>query len=123
MDIGESQQINLCPCGSGNEFSTCCQPYASLLNKVDGFNETLLISWINTYSVPIQQTFWERAACLVFRISIYADFVFDAFYPLGFKAFPGQQEEIDGAIRAVKHNIMLSLFASLSCLAQGLFLQ
>jgi len=115
--------LNLCPCESGKDFSKCCEPYASLLRKFERFDETVLLSWINRYSLPIQESFREKAKSIVFRISIYADIVFESLYPLGFKPFPENQYNLDESVRAAKHNIMLSLFASLSCLAQGLFLQ
>ncbi len=124
MNLGEGGQgSNLCPCESGKDFSTCCGPYATLLQRLEHLDETLLISWINRYSPPIQESFRKKAKSIVFRISIYADIVFESLYPLGFRPFPQEQDHLDESIIAAKHNIMLSLFASLSCLAQGLFLQ
>jgi len=114
---------NLCPCESGKDFSTCCEPYTSLLHKVERLDETVLLSWINRYSLPIQDSFKKKASTIVFRISIYADIVFESLYLLGFRLFRHDQENLDESFRAAKHNIMLSLFASLSCLSQGLFLQ
>jgi hypothetical protein len=51
--------------------------------------------------------------------------IFDFLCPIGFKiiANPQKQQQIDDAVRAIKHNIILSLFGSMTCLAQGLFLQ
>ena len=118
-----SQQMNICPCGSGKDFSKCCEPYATLLPTYEPANETVLISWMDRYSPPIQDSFRKKAKGFIFRVSIYADFIFNFLYPLGFKSFPENQELIDESVRAIKHNIMLSLIASLSCLAQGLFLQ
>jgi len=56
---------------------------------------------------------------------LYADVIFDFLCPVGFRAVadPEQQRQLDEAVRAIKHNVMLSLFGSLTCLAQGLFIQ
>jgi hypothetical protein len=116
-------QINICPCGSGQDFSTCCEPYAVMLPKYDPNHETVLISWLDKYSCPIEESFRIKAGRYIFRISIYADYIFDSLCPLGFRSFPRNQKMIDEGIRAIKHNIILSLIAALSCHAQGLFLQ
>lgn len=122
MENNRSNQTSLCPCGSEKEYFRCCEPYVSILRQPPE-GETVLISWLDRYSIPIQKSFRIKAGSLVYRISIYTDFVFDLLYPLGFRSFPKHQELLDQAVRSIKHNIMLSLFASLSCLSQGLFLQ
>ena len=80
---------------------------------------------MDRYSLPIQRSFREKARTPLFRISLYADLIFDFLCPAGFGAAPDpeSQERLDGDVRSIKHNVMLSLFGSLSCLAQGLFLQ
>jgi hypothetical protein len=118
-----SQEKNVCPCGSGKDFSRCCKAYAILLPKYETGYETVLISWMDRYSGSIQTTFRRKAGRFIFLISIYVDYIFDFLCPLGFKSFSENQEIIDKSVKAIKHNIILSLIASLSCLAQGLFLQ
>ncbi len=119
----DSQQMCICPCGSGKDFSKCCEPYALMLPIDEQANGTVLISWMDRYSLPIQDSFRKKARSFIFQISIYADVIFNFLCPLGFKSFPENQDVIDESVRAIKHNIMLSLIASLSCLTQGLFLQ
>lgn len=123
MNSNNSQKNKICPCGSNKDFSKCCEPYVLLLCRDTKFEETVLISWMDRYSLPIQNSFRKKAESIIFRLSIYADVVFDSLCPLGFKEHPEQQHRLDESARAIKHNIMLSLFASLSCLSQGLFLQ
>lgn len=123
MRHDNSQEVNSCPCGSENNFSSCCEPYALLLPKYEPANETVLISWMDRYSLPIQHSFRIKTRSFIYRLSIYADVIFDSLCPIGFKPFPDNQEYIDESIKAIKHNIMLTLIASLSCLSQGLFLQ
>lgn len=123
MDSNDLHRKNNCPCGSNKDFSKCCGPYVLILSKDRQSEESVLISWMDRYSLPIQNSFRKKAGSIIFRLSIYTDVVFDFLCPLGFKDYPEQQVRLDEAVRAIKHNIMLSLFASLSCLAQGLFLQ
>jgi hypothetical protein len=94
-----------------------------MLPKYEKDQDTVLISWLDRYSGPIQDSFRKKAGRFVFRISIYTDYIFDCLCPLGFRSFPNNQKIIDDAIRAIKQNIILSLIAALSCIAQGLFLQ
>lgn len=123
MDSNDFQRQNSCPCGSNKDFSKCCEPYVLFLFRDKKSEESVLISWMDRYSLPIQNSFRKKAGSIIFRLSIYVDVVFDFLCPLGFKDYPEQQDRLDETVRAIKHNIMLSLFASLSCLAQGLFLQ
>ncbi len=123
MNNIDSEQMQICPCGSGKDFSKCCEPYAIKLPTGGQLNETVLVSWMDRYSIPIQESFRKKARSFIFRISIYADLVFDSLCPLGFKSLLDNQDVIDESVKAIKHNIMLSLIASLSCLTQGLFLQ
>ena len=113
----------MCPCRSEKGYAACCEPFAVLLPRREDLVETVFTAWMDRYSLAIQHSFRERASSFVHRLSIYADVVFDCLCPIGFKPHREHQERLDEAVRAVKHNITLSLFASLSCLAQGLFLQ
>ena len=125
MKDASSQPSTCCPCGSGRQFEACCQSYVSVLNRQPFQQETILMSWIDRFSPPIQDSFRKKTQTLLFRISLYADVIFDFLCPVGFRAVadPEQQRQLDEAVRAIKHNVMLSLFGSLTCLAQGLFIQ
>jgi len=65
----------------------------------------------------------ERCGSLIFRVSLYLDFVCDRYMSLGFPHKHSKQDHVDQATISIKNNILLSFFGSFSCLAQGLFLQ
>ena len=123
MNNFDPKQRRDCPCGSGRQFSNCCGPYALMLPQYGEAKESVLISWMDRYSIAIQNSFRQKAQNFLYRISIYADIIFDFLCPLGFRPFPENQDTMDVSVKAIKHNIMLSLISSLSCLSQGLFLQ
>lgn len=114
-----------CPCGSKKYFSQCCEPYFSILGLKSPplESETLLLSWLEDYSTPIVQAFMQKARIYVFRISSYLDEIAEKYFTLGFLGSASDQEYADRSIFHIKHNILLSMFAALSCLSQGLFLQ
>lgn len=85
--------------------------------------ESVLVSWLDRYSPPIRASFRQRANKFVMRISFYADVLFEDLCPLGFRRAGEQQDRLDKDVLAIKHNILLSLLASLTCLSEGLFLQ
>lgn len=123
--MNQKKNSSLCPCGSGKVFSECCDPYFSILGLEQPSlgSETTLLGWFETYSMPIVRSFLEKVDTYVFRLSWYLDEVIDQYFCLGFKGTSSDQKAADKAVFYIKHNILLSLIASLSCLSQGLFLQ
>lgn len=115
----------LCPCGSGDVFSSCCEHYFSVLNLKSPCleSETSLLDWLDKYSVPSVLSFKEKVGTYIFRISWYLDGITEQYFSFGFHGTSLNQELADKAVFSIKNNILLSLFASLSCLSQGLFLQ
>lgn len=115
----------VCPCGSGKTFSECCEPYLSILgiNPPVSEPETILLEWLYRYSTPIFESFMQKVRAPVFRISLYLDEIVERYFSLGFQGSAPDQEDANSAVFHIKHNILLSIFASLSCLSQGLFLQ
>ena len=114
-----------CPCGSSELFSKCCEPYFTILGLKSPLpkSETLLLDWLEKYSTPISRSFMQKVRIYIFRVSSYLDEIADRYFSLGFQGATSNQEDADRAVFNIKHNILLSIFASLSCLAQGLFLQ
>lgn len=117
----------LCFCGSGKSYFECCAPYFSILgiqNIKEGCkSETLLIAWSEKYSAPIINSYRSKVDKYVFRASMYLDNFFNYYYPLGYTKESSKQEQMDEAVRAIKHNMLLTVFGALSCLSQGLLLQ
>jgi hypothetical protein len=114
-----------CPCGRDKPFSQCCKPYFTILGLKTPLpkSETLLLAWLEKYSTPIAQSFMQKVRIYIFRVSSYLDEIEDRYFSLGFEGAASNQEDADRAIFHINHNILLSMFASLSSLAQGLFLQ
>lgn len=116
-----------CICGSKLSYSDCCEPYTTILGIKDINKhtkiETVLIDWMERYSIPIMNSYKEKVGKFVFRVSLYLDIFFDYFYPLGFNKIATNQKLMDESIKAIKHNILLHIVGALSCLSQGLFLQ
>jgi hypothetical protein len=65
----------------------------------------------------------EKVSTNIYRISQYLEFIVDNYLYLGFKELSVDQQVTDQAVFNIKHNILLSMFAALSCLSQGLFIQ
>lgn len=89
----------------------------------DPENESLLIDWLDIYSAPIIQAFREKVNKYVRNISDHLDHLVGLYYPLRLDDEKEVHESKDEYIIPIKNNILHSLFASLSCLSQGLFLQ
>jgi len=51
------------------------------------------------------------------------DKIVDLYFPLGYTSQPVESEKINRDFVFIKHNILLTLFASITSLSQGLFLQ
>jgi len=113
----------LCPCKSGELYATCCKPYLEFFYPKDTnlTKETSLTDWFQVYSLPICEAFLKKASSHVFRISKYLDSYYDKYLGLGFSKHANVEE--DSAVLYLKHNMLLTLFASISCLSQGLFIQ
>lgn len=121
-----------CPCDSGREYQNCCEPFISLVSFPNSdlqsaehrpMSETDLLGWLDKYSLASSAAFNEKARPYVFRISKYLDGILDTYVDkefLGHEEYPQSTSEI---LTALKHNILLSVFASLGCLSGGLFLQ
>jgi hypothetical protein len=75
------------------------------------------------YSKPIEQAFMAKVGKFAFRMSCYLDDIVEKYFSLGYQGSCSDPDAADRAVFHIKHNILLSLFASFSCLAQGLFLQ
>ena len=114
-----------CPCGSGKTFSECCKLYFSMLGLSPEMpaTQTLFFEWLETYSRPIVSSFLEKSRPYIFRISCYLDWIMDQFFPPEFNEFYADKEAVNKAVFSIKNNIVHSLLASFSCLAQGLFIQ
>ena len=114
-----------CPCGSNKLFSECCEPFFSTLGlKFDRPElRTTLLEWLHAYSPPITASFMRKAYTYIFRISWYLEKIIDEYFSIGFEAKVSNQEEVDKVVSSIKNDILHSLYASLSCLSQGLFLQ
>lgn len=114
-----------CACGSGDKFSDCCQASLDILRLPAECpaGESLITAWLERYSPPIRTAFFDKVDKYIFRISRYSDKVFDDYMALGFKANCSDIQSADMAIFSIKHNVMLSIFGSVSCLSQGLFIQ
>jgi len=70
------------------------------------------------------KSYKEKMHKYIFRASMYLDSFSGYFYPLGFKELHHEQQAfMDEYVRAIKHNILLTIFAAFSCISQGLFLQ
>ena len=125
VNLNQEMDSLPCLCGSGNVFSACCGPYASMWGLKPSWLEsgTALLNWSEVYSIPIVQSFREKVGTYIFRVSWYLEGIIDLYFYLGFRNTSLDQEAVDEAIFYIKHNILLSLFASFSCLSQGLFLQ
>jgi hypothetical protein len=115
----------LCPCSSGKTFEECCKPYFSILGlkSPSPESEAPLIDWLERYSLPVYKSFMDKVQTHIFRVSWYLDAIIEQYLSLGFQGSVSDQGAADKATIYIKHNILLSLFASLSCLAQGLFMQ
>jgi hypothetical protein len=123
--LGQSASLQLCPCGSCRPLSKCCGPYLRLLGiSLSSVRpDTLLIDWLDKYSMPSIQLYREKVNKYVIRISWYLDWIVDEYLYRGFKDTCSKEEQPEKTIFSVKNNVLLSLFAALSCLSQGLFLQ
>lgn len=119
------KDIRKCPCGSGKNFSDCCEKYL----RVPGHYKwgikpkTVLFDWLDVYSQPIVTSFIEKARPYVFRISSYLDSVVDQYFTLEFDTHISDKEAVNKAVFSIKNNILHSLLASFSCSCQGLFIQ
>jgi len=115
----------LCPCNSGKIYSKCCAPYFTKLGLETPTleSETSFLDWLERYSGPIYKSFMKKTRPYLFRISCYLDSIVDQYFDLGFCGDYLDQNTADEAVFNIKHNVLLSLFASLSCLSQGLFIQ
>jgi hypothetical protein len=114
-----------CPCGSGKNFSDCCEKYLRAPNsyKWGTKPETVLFDWMDAYSQPIVTSFMEKSRPYVFRISCYLDSIVDRFFPLEFDKPSADKKAVNEAIFSIKNNILHSLLAAFSCSCQGLFVQ
>ena len=118
-------EIKKCPCGSGKNYSHCCEKYIRVpKNYVWGTTpKTILFDWINTYSPPIANSFIKKVRPYVFRISCCLDAILDQYFNLELDCFSQDKEKLNDAIDSIKYNILHTFIASFSCLAQGLFIQ
>ena len=116
-----------CFCGSPKSYHECCEPFLSVLGikniQEDCRSETLLIAWQEKYAPPIISAYRAKVDRYIFRASIYLDSFFSEYYPLGFAKRSSMQEQMDEDVRAIKHNMLLTIFGAFSCLSQGLLLQ
>jgi hypothetical protein len=114
-----------CPCKSGKNYEECCKPYILDLNlRLLNRDETILLSWFEIYSKPIYRSFFEKTEKYLFRISCYLDNIVDEYLPLGYPSNGAvEYKKIDEDFFCIKHNILMSLFASVTSLSQGLFIQ
>jgi len=125
MVMKSKKDIYKCPCGSGKNFSDCCEKYLRIPGGYEWGTkpETVLFDWLGMYSQPIMTSFIEKARPYVFRISCYLDSVVDCFFPLEFDKPSSDKEAVNEAITSIKNNILHSFFAAFSCSCQGLFVQ
>lgn len=116
-----------CFCGSRKSYLECCEPFLSILGiqnvKAGCRSETLIIAWQEKYSAPIINSYKAKTDRYIFRASMYLDNFFNDYYPLGFVKGSSMQEQMDEAVRSIKHNMLLTIFGAFSCLSQGLLLQ
>lgn len=119
------KDIRKCPCGSGKNFSDCCEKYLRVSGRHnwETKTETVLFDWLDIYSQPIVSSFIEKARPYVFRISCYLDSVVNQFFPLEIDILDADRTAINEAIIFIKENILHSLIAAFSCACQGLFVQ
>ncbi|MFC2016296.1 SEC-C metal-binding domain-containing protein [Chloroflexota bacterium] len=119
------KDIRKCPCGSGKNFSDCCEKYLRVPGHYEWGTkpETVLFDWLDVYSQPIVTSFMEKARPYVFRISSYLDSIIDQYFTLEFDTHISDKEAVNKAIFSIQNNILHSLLASFSCSCQGLFMQ
>lgn len=84
---------------------------------------TVLLEWLDRYSPPIMRAFRDKADKYLIRIACYLENIVDLYLPLKFDPHNWYIIPIDDYLEPIKLNILHSLFASVSCLSQGLFLQ
>lgn len=111
-----------CPCKSGKLFDDCCNLVFKQLGieKPTPREESLLLAWQEQFSVPISNSFFHKAGKYIYQLSIYLDSILDVYLPLSFE---NEKKDKDEIFFNIKHNILLTLFGSLNCISQGLFLQ
>lgn len=111
-----------CPCGSGNKFSECCEPYFLILGlrKAQPTSDTTLREWLDVFSEPIIESFRSKTKSFIYRMSWYLDAVMDQYFPIEIDQISPDEERIS---RAIKLQILHTILAALSCLSQGLFIQ
>ena len=121
-----------CPCGSERDYQNCCEPFvlpvsfpSSDLHATQQrpMSETDLLDWLDKYSFATSASFNEKARPYVFRISKYLDGILDTYADKEFIGDSGCPQSTSEILAALKHNILLTMFASLRCLSEGLFLQ
>lgn len=119
------KDIRKCPCGSGKNFSDCCEKYLRMPGHHNWGTkrETVLFDWLDVYSQLIVTSFIEKARPYVFRISCYLDSIVDQYFTLEFDTHISDKEAVNKAVFSIKNNILHSLLASFSCSCQGLFIQ
>lgn len=119
------KDIRKCPCGSGKNFSDCCEKYLRMPGHYEWGTkpETVLFDWLDVYSQPIVTSFIEKTRPYVFRISSYLDSIVDQYFTLEFDTHISGKEAVNKAVFSIKNNILHSLLASFSCSCQGLFIQ
>jgi len=119
------KDIRKCPCGSGKNFSDCCEKYLHAPDQhIWGTKpETVLFDWLDVYSQPIVNSFMKKARPYVFRISCYLDSIINQYFALELDTFVPDKEAINNAVFSIKNNVLHSLLASFSCSCQGLFVQ
>jgi hypothetical protein len=105
-----------CPCGSEKTFSSCCEPYFSILNLSPNNLEEKpsLIGWLDRYSPPIIESFMNKLSTYIYRVSWYLDEIINQYYHLDFQMVILDMEAANKVIFALRENILLSLFRVLS---------
>jgi len=112
-----------CPCNSGKSYKNCCQKYLVELKLDPDKLEPLIINWKKKYGSAISDNFQIKTNSSIYRVSLYLDDILSKYLNLGYKGNNMDRRDTDEAIRFIKHNILLSIFAAYSCLAEGLFIQ
>lgn len=121
-----------CPCNSGLEFKSCCEPYISIISfgnheetnyRNTRRDKSILLAWKQDYSPAISDEFYKKVQPYIYRISRYLDDLMDLYLPIS-SPNPSETDKIIlETYFAIKHNFVLSIFASVSCIADSLLLQ
>ena len=113
-----------CPCGSRRKISNCCEKFLNLTEECEmNYKTTLLLGWIKKYAPPIRSEFMQKMKSYIFRLSYCLDVLVERYLYFGLDINSKNDRSVDDTIYNIKHNTLLSIFAGLTCLEQGLFMQ